>query len=227
MLFQDFRRDARARGRYWARSFVGWPRVADAQPNEAHRTLSRLERAGLVHQLVTQNVDGLHQRAGSKRVIELHGRLSRVDCLDCGSRMDRSEMQTHLALANPSFAARIVALAPDGDAAIAARLEDDFKVPDCPDCGGMLKPAVVFFGENVPLPRVERAYQRLREGSLVLVVGSSLTVFSGFRFCREAATLRIPIALVNRGKTRADDLAAIKVEGEVGSVLGELVQRLT
>ncbi len=156
MLFQDFRRHARARRRYWCRSFVGWPRVADAQPNEAHRMLSRLEGLGLVHQLVTQNVDGLHQRAGSRRVIELHGRLSRVDCLDCGSRMERSEMQKRLALANPSFAAQSVTMAPDGDALIGTQLEGDFAVPDCPNCGGMLKPAVVFFGENVPRPRVER-----------------------------------------------------------------------
>lgn len=226
MLFQDFRCDERARQRYWARSFVGWPRVANAVPNDAHRMLRRLEGVGLIHQLVSQNVDGLHQRAGSRRVIELHGSISRVDCLDCRLRMPRSDMQARLALANPGFAARSAAMAPDGDARISAELERDFFVPGCPDCGGMLKPAVVFFGENVPRPRVERVYQRLRQANLVLVVGSSLTVYSGFRFCREAAVLGIPIALVNRGRTRADDLAALKLDGDVGSVLRELSRRV-
>ena len=227
MLFQDFRRDEGARRRYWARSFVGWPRVAEAMPNDAHRMLSRLESAGFIHQLVSQNVDGLHQRAGSRRVIELHGSISRVDCLGCRLRMPRSDMQVRLAAANPWFTVRSATMAPDGDALIATRLGQDFQVPDCPDCGGILKPAVVFFGENVPRPRVELAYQRLRQANLVLGVGSSLTVYSGFRFCREAAALGTPIALVNRGRTRADDLATVKLDEEVGNVLRELSRRLT
>lgn len=226
-MFQDFRRDADARARYWARSFVGWPRVADAEPNRAHRSLRQMERAGLVHQLVTQNVDGLHHRAGSRRVIELHGSLSRVDCLDCGFRMARREMQDRLADANPDFASRSDLPAPDGDAAIAEGLEKGFVVPGCPECGGTLKPAVVFFGENVPRPRVERAFMKLRQAGAVLAAGSSLTVFSGFRFCREAAARGIPIALVNRGRTRADELASVKVDGDVGTVLDAVAREFS
>lgn len=222
----DFRRSERARRRYWARSMVGWPRVWGAQPNSAHRALAALERAEIVHQLVTQNVDGLHQLAGHRRVIDLHGRLAWVDCLDCRRRLPRAEMQERLKDANPRFGAVPTALAPDGDAHIAAELEEGFRVPGCPTCGGMLKPAVVFFGENVPRPRVERAFNRLREAGALLVAGSSLTVYSGFRFCREAAEMGIPIALVNKGMTRADRLASLKVDQEVGESLTALARLL-
>jgi NAD-dependent SIR2 family protein deacetylase len=227
ILYQEFTRDEVTRRRYWARSFSGWPRVADAKPNRAHRMLRVMEDAGLVYQLVTQNVDGLHQRAGSRRVIDLHGNISRVECLDCRLLMARAEMQERLALANPAFDGRGSVSAPDGDAWIGSELVRSFIVPPCPRCGGVLKPAVVFFGENVPKPRVERVYARLRQASAVLVAGSSLTVYSGFRFCREAASLNMPLALVNRGRTRADSLAVVKVDGDVGSILGMLVQRLT
>ncbi len=226
MRYQEFLHSAEARRRYWSRSFAGWPRVAQSQPNAAHRALAALERAGLVHQLVTQNVDGLHQAAGHRRVIDLHGRLAWVDCLDCRSRLPRAEVQERIAAANPQQITTPSAFAPDGDALVSPAQASVFRVPDCPSCGGVLKPAVVFFGENVPRPRVEHALGRLRESAAVLAVGTSLTVYSGFRFCREAAGRGIPVALVNRGKTRADDLAAIRVDGDVGAVLSALATRL-
>lgn len=224
--YQEFLRSPDARRRYWSRSFAGWPRVAVSRPNSAHRALAALERAGLVHQLVTQNVDGLHQTAGHRRVIDLHGRLAWVDCLACRMRVPRAEVQERIAAANPGWAASPLALRPDGDALVSPVEASAFQVPDCPRCGGVLKPAVVFFGENVPGPRVERALERLRESAVVLAVGTSLTVYSGFRFCREAAARGSPIALVNRGKTRADDLAAIRVDGDVGEVLSALASSL-
>jgi NAD-dependent SIR2 family protein deacetylase len=216
----------RARRRYWLRSFFGWPRVAAALPNDAHRALAALERRGRLHQLVTQNVDGLHQAAGHRRVLDLHGRLAWVDCVACRFRLDRDQMQRRIADANRGLAAADPASAPDGDARVDSALETGFKVPGCPRCGGILKPAVVFFGENVPKPRVERAFARLRESSLLLAVGTSLTVFSGFRFCREAKALGVPIVLLNKGRTRADGLAGLKLEADVGLLLGELVRGL-
>ena len=226
MRYQEFVRSVEARRRYWSRSFAGWPRVAGSRPNAAHRALAALEQVGLVHQLVTQNVDGLHQAAGHRRVLDLHGSLAWVDCLDCRSRVPRAEVQERIAAANPEQVADPSAFAPDGDALVSPRQEGAFRVPDCPHCGGMLKPAVVFFGENVPRPRVEHALAKLRESAAVLAVGTSLTVYSGFRFCREAAGRGIPIALVNRGRTRADDLATLRVDGEVGEVLSALATRL-
>ena len=224
---QVFRRDERARRRYWARSYVGWPRVAAAQPNAGHRALAGLERAGLIRQLVTQNVDGLHQRAGSQRVLDLHGRLDQVDCLDCGRRLPRGRVQQMLADANPGVRPASPAVsAPDGDALLEAAAEAGFSVPPCPDCGGLLKPSVVFFGENVPRPRVERAFARLDASGGLLVVGSSLTVFSGYRFCLRAAERGLPIALLNRGRTRADDLVALKLDADCGDVLDAAVTSL-
>jgi NAD-dependent SIR2 family protein deacetylase len=224
--YQEFLRNPGARRRYWARSFVGWPQVAAARPNPAHHALAVLERAGFIHQLVTQNVDGLHQLAGQRRVLDLHGRLGSVDCLDCRLRLAREEMQERLAAANPLFAPRPAGFAPDGDAVIEQALETGFQVPACPGCGGLLKPAVVFFGENVPRPRVERAYARLAESAALLAVGTSLTVYSGYRFCREAAALGLPIVLLNFGRTRADDLAQVRVEADVGETLAALIGRL-
>jgi len=211
--YQAFLRDERARRRYWARSFVGWPRVLAARPNPAHLALASLEQRGHLVQLVTQNVDGLHQRGGSRRVIDLHGRLDLVDCLACGLRLSRQRVQALLADCNPCHRPVGSELsAPDGDAVLDDRLADDFCVPACPDCGGMLKPAVVFFGENVPKPRVQHAFDRLAESRGLLVVGSSLTVFSGYRFCLRAAQQGLPIALLNRGRTRADGLAELKLD---------------
>jgi len=220
--FQEFLRSETSRQRYWARSLAGWPRVAHARPCAAHQALVALERAGFVRQVVTQNVDGLHQLAGQRRVIDLHGRLAWVDCLDCRRRLPRGEMQAQLQSANPNFEAGAQAFAPDGDAVVDAALVAGFRVPACPVCGGVLKPAVVFYGENVPRPRVEHAFARLRESGALLVAGSSLTVYSGFRFCREAAERGIPIAVVNLGQTRADGMAPLKLDAEVGESLKDL-----
>jgi NAD-dependent SIR2 family protein deacetylase len=218
--YQRFVRDPAARRRYWARSFVGWPRVAAARPNATHRALAALEGHGLVAQLVTQNVDGLHQRAGARRVLDLHGRLDAVDCLDCGLRLSRQRMQALLAEHNPhTVPVAPEQSAPDGDVLLGDAVQAGFRVPGCPHCGGLLKPAVVFFGENVPRPRVARAMAQLEAARGLLVVGSSLTVFSGYRFCRRAAELGLPLALLNRGRTRADDLAQLKLDAGCGPTL--------
>ena len=228
MRYQAFVRDPAARRRYWARSFVGWPRVAAARPNLVHQSLADLERLGHLRHLVTQNVDGLHQRAGSRRVIDLHGRLDAVDCLGCGGRLSRTRMQELLAAANPDRrAGGIVPAAPDGDAGVDEVAVDGLRVPPCPSCGGVLKPAVVFFGENVPRPRVERAMSRLAESRGLLVLGSSLSVFSGYRFCLEAQRLGLPVALLNLGRTRADPLARLKLDAPCAAVLGGLLAHLS
>ena len=225
--YQRFVREPAARQRYWARSFVGWPRVAAAQPNATHRALAALEGLGLVTQLVTQNVDGLHQRGGARRVLDLHGRLDIVDCLDCGLRLSRERMQALLAAHNPGVVPVAPALsAPDGDVLLGDNVQAGFRVPDCPDCGGLLKPAVVFFGENVPRPRVAHAFARLAAARGLLVVGSSLTVFSGYRFCLRAAAAGQPIALLNRGRTRADDLASLKLDADCGATLSAALRLL-
>ena len=208
------------RRRYWARSLLGWPRVQAAQPNPAHYALARLEARGQVELLLTQNVDGLHQRAGSHRVSELHGTLATVHCLTCGHRLPRAEMQDMLFHANPGWvgiAARFApgtATAPDGDADLEGEeIYEGFVLPPCPVCGSrLLKPDVVFFGENVPLPRVEAAFAALGKADALLVVGSSLMVFSGFRFTKAAAEQGLPIAAITLGRTRADDLLALKVD---------------
>ncbi len=223
--FQDFVASEATRRRYWARSLVGWARVSLAKPTAAHTAIAALERAGAVSTLVTQNVDGLHQKAGSREVIDLHGRLDAVRCLDCRALVSRAAIQEELVARNPRWARMNAVDAPDGD----ARLEgpfDDVVVPGCPSCGGTLKPDVVFFGENVPKARVADCYAGLAEADGVLVVGSSLMVFSGYRFCLAAAESGKPVALVNRGKTRADDLAHIKIEGDCGDILHDLLRRL-
>ncbi len=218
--YQRFVRDPAARRRYWARSYVGWPRVAAAQPNAAHRALAALEARGVVKQLVTQNVDGLHQRGGARRVLDLHGRLDAVDCLDCGLRLSRERVQGLLAAHNPDCVPVAPEhSAPDGDVLLGDRAQAHFRVPDCPSCGGMLKPAVVFFGENVPRPWVAQAMGQLAGAGGVLVVGSSLTVFSGYRFCRQAARDGQPISILNRGRTRADDLARLRLDADCATTL--------
>lgn len=223
--FHDFMASEATRQRYWARSMVGWLRVSAAQPTAAHLALARLERLGVLSKLITQNVDGLHQRAGSEAVIDLHGRLDSVVCMACGARTSRALMQENLVARNPRWAGLTAAGAPDGD----ARLEgpfDDFDVPACPTCEGVLKPDVVFFGENVPKARVAESYAALSSADGVLVVGSSLMVFSGYRFCLAAVEAGKPVAVVNRGRTRADDIAAVKVDGDCGEVLGALADAL-
>ncbi len=222
VTYHAFRTSPATRRRYWARSLVGWPRMADARPNAAHEILARLEREGRVHHLLTQNVDGLHQRAGSRRVLDLHGRLDLVECLGCLTALDRRAFQQDLLARNAAFAALPAEAAPDGDAALDHVSFDAFQVPDCPACGGVLKPAVVFFGENVPADRVESSYRLVSEADLLLVVGSSLMVFSGYRFVRAARRYDIPVALVNLGRTRADGEAALKVEAPCAEVLQAL-----
>jgi len=226
--YSAFVRSAEVRRFYWARSFRGWPRFESARPNAAHRALAALESRGGVHQLITQNVDDLHQEAGSRAVVQLHGRNRVVVCLDCRGEFSRAEFQDDLARLNESWLAdapwhRLHAdeadFAPDGDADVAREVVDGFRVPPCLRCGGVLKPAVVFFGESVPREKVDYSMSRVDEADALLVVGSSLTVWSGFRFAKRAAERRIPIAIVNIGPTRADDLATLKVEAKCGEVL--------
>lgn len=210
--FRDFISRPQTRQRYWARSLVGWPWFQRARPNACHRTLADWELSGRITQLVTQNVDRLHQDAGSRQVIDLHGRLDRIICLECGAGSDRNAMQEELRARNPEFAALTAAIAPDGDAYLENTDFEGFLVPDCPQCGGILKPDVVFFGETIPRERVERSVSALLDSDALLVIGSSLMVYSGFRFCRLASEHGIPIAAINPGRTRADDLIGLKLE---------------
>jgi NAD-dependent SIR2 family protein deacetylase len=219
MAFAEFVASASARRRYWAGSLRGWPRVRDARPSAAHVALARLEAAGRVARLVTQNVDGLHQRAGSRRALDLHGRLDTVECLGCGATVLRDDVQALLERWNPRHVTAAPAR-PDGDAGVSEDL-DAFRVPDCRECGGVLKPAVVFFGENVPACRVEDALAALARADALLVVGSSLMVYSGFRFVLAAERLRVPVAAVNQGRTRADDRLRLKLEADCGSALAQ------
>ncbi len=219
VTYQAFVSDAQVNARYWARSFIGWPRVSAAEPNAAHRALARWQASGSVSALVTQNVDGLHQRAGSAPVIDLHGRLDHVVCLSCNAAQTRADMQRSLAERNPDWAGLEAATAPDGDADLDGHDFSRFSVPPCPRCEGMLKPDVVFFGENVPRPRYLQAQAALRASDAMLVVGSSLMVYSGYRFVRGAHEAGLPIAIVNRGLTRADDLATLKIDAEAGAAL--------
>jgi len=226
VLGAQFVRALPARQRYWARSMAGWPRFHAARPNAAHRALAALERSGRVRHLITQNVDGLHQRAGSCAVTELHGSLARVRCLDCGSLHARAAVQRVLERDNPGFVARDAAPAPDGDARLDAHDLAQFRVPDCPRCGGTLKPDVVFFGESVPKETVAACLEALDAADALLCVGTSLMVYSGFRFCRHAATQGQPVAALNLGRTRADDLLALKVAAPCDAVLEALLAEL-
>jgi NAD-dependent deacetylase sirtuin 4 len=223
MLYQTFVSSEAARRRYWARSLIGWRNVDQARPNPGHRALARLEHSGIVPGLITQNVDGLHQQAGSLDVIELHGSLASVLCLCCRAVSPRRDLQQRLRELNPEAAKASVEVAPDGDADLADGLIDTFAVPECEGCGGVLKPHVVFFGENVPRQRVTRSMKLLDGSDVLLVVGSSLSVMSGMRFVLAAHRSGKPVAVVNRGPTRADALADLKVEGRLGEVLPRLV----
>lgn len=224
--YRAFVADPRIRSRYWARSMVGWSTVAEARPNPAHTALAELERAGVVTGVITQNVDGLHHRAGSRRVVELHGSLSRVRCLRCGGVEPRVGLQLRLLALNPEFAEPGARSAPDGDAEVSADRARLLRVPDCVTCGGLLKPDVVFFGESVPQARVAEAWAMYEEADFLLVVGSSLVVFSGYRFVARAVKERRSVAIVNVGPTRADAQATVKVEGRVEIVLPQLVDQL-
>jgi len=221
-----FRSSEAMRRRYWARSMIGWPKLAGTTPNAGHRALAALEIAGKISTILTQNVDGLHQQAGSSDVIELHGNIHRVVCLDCGATHTRRSVQDLLELANPELAASDAAALPDGDADLETAALAGFHVPPCPVCGGMLQPDVVFFGDGVPRARSEAAERAVAAADAVLVVGSSLVVFSGYRFCRMAAEAGKPIAAINRGVTRADPLLAIKSEEAAELLLPLLADRL-
>jgi NAD-dependent SIR2 family protein deacetylase len=219
-----FLADPAARHRYWARSYLGWRRIAAARPNDGHRAVAELQYRGLLGTIITQNVDGLHQAAGATDVIELHGGLDRVVCLNCGAYEHRVELDRRLRVANPGFTARVAQVNPDGDVELPDEQLAGFTMVDCVRCGaGPLKPDVVFFGENVPKPRVEAAFAAVDTARSLLVLGSSLTVLSGLRFVRRAAARPIPIAIVNQGATRGDELATVRVDAPLGRTLRDLV----
>ena len=226
ITYQEFVRDEGARRRYWARAVVGWRVMRDKRPNRGHLAIAALEQSGHLNGVVTQNVDGLHLAAGSRTVVELHGNLARARCLTCGSYEGRDALQARLDAANPAFAAAVAELAPDGDADVPDELVARFELVACLVCGGTLKPDVVFFGENVPPARLERAWELLARADALLVVGSSLTVMSGYRFVRAAVADGKPVGIVNDGPTRGDDDAAVRVEGRLGTVLPRLVTTL-
>ncbi len=225
ILLKDFMGTEYARKRYWARSMIGWPLLAGSSPNDAHRALATLQQRGMFTRLVTQNVDGLHTRAGSTDVIELHGDIGRVRCMSCGDETSRASLQTLLLADNPGFAGFDAPAVADGDAQLEENFEA-FRVPPCAICGGILKPDVVFFGEGVPRARVVAASAALDEADAMLVLGSSLMVYSGYRFCEWAARAGKPIAAVNFGRTRADALLALKVEASCGPTLTALLDTL-
>ncbi len=226
ILLKDFLGSDYARRRYWARSLIGWPVVQNAQPNAAHHALRGLAARSRVHRLVTQNVDGLHTRAGNPDVIELHGNIGRVRCIECGERHTRAAVQRMLEAANPDFVGYTAPAVPDGDAHIEDLDFAAFDVPGCTRCGGVLKPDVVFFGESVPRALVDDAARSLEAADAMLVVGSSLMVYSGYRFCEWAAKSGKPIAAINIGKTRADALLALKVEAPCSDALERLIEHL-
>ncbi len=216
-----------ARQRYWARSLIGWPKLASAQPNAGHRALAALADRGALAGLITQNVDGLHQAAGSSEVVELHGAIGRVRCLGCDARSTRAALQERLLDANPRW--REVPAgeaAPDGDIDLADELVADFRVLPCEVCDEVLMPDVVFFGGSVPRETLDAAWAAFDRAEILLVVGSSLAVFSGYRFVRRAAERGIPVAIVNQGETRGDPHAALRVDARIGTVLPALAHAL-
>ncbi|MFI7133090.1 NAD-dependent protein deacetylase [Nonomuraea sp. NPDC050153] len=226
MTYQRFTGSAEARQRYWARSHVGWRQIGRARPNAGHRAVAELERRGLLAGIVTQNVDGLHQAAGARRVIELHGGLDRVVCLSCRERTPRADLERRLRAANPGWEAAAAAINPDGDAVLTDAQVAGFQVVGCTACGGMLKPDVVFFGENVPRARVDECFALVAGARLLLVLGSSLTVRSGLRFVTKAASLGIPVAIVNQGATGGDADASLTLDAPLGPTLTDLTARL-
>jgi len=217
--YREFLESAAARQHYWARSTVGWPTFDAAHPNAGHRALARLEAMGRVNGIITQNVDRLHQDAGSERVVELHGALTEVECLDCGTCTSRYDLQERLLTLNPNWKQRAAELAPDGDARLPRSATRGFVVPTCRRCSGPLKPSVVFFGENADPARVDAAWALFEDADALLVVGSSLTVYSGFRFVRRAAETDRPIGIVNLGRTRGRPLADVHLEAKTGVLL--------
>lgn len=226
MTHQSFVRDADARRRYWARSHVGWRIMRTAQPNTGHRAVADLEGAGLVTGVITQNVDGLHQAAGSEQVVDLHGRLDRVICLGCGAQSTRDDVDRRLSEVNTEWRTTVLAHNPDGDVDIPDSDLDRFTVVGCHDCEGPLKPDVVYFGDSVPRDRVEESYALVEAASTVLVVGTSLHVYSGRRFVVRAVERGIPVAVVNQGPTRADADAVVRIDAPLGSTLSLLAERV-
>jgi NAD-dependent SIR2 family protein deacetylase len=227
MTYQVFMADAAARRRYWARSYLGWNRIAAALPNAGHAAVARLQQFGLLSGVVTQNVDGLHQAAGAREVIDLHGTLDRVICLDCHEVTGRRDLDSRLRAANPTLQVDTFAANPDGDAEVSDDALAGFRLVGCVGCGSeLVKPDVVFFGESVPRPRVDACYQLLAASKLLLVLGSSLTVMSGYRFVLRAAEIGVPVVIVNQGTTRGAPHAVLNVDAPLGATLSDLAGRL-
>jgi NAD-dependent SIR2 family protein deacetylase len=227
MQYREFVESGEARRRYWARAFVGWRRFASVEPNGGHRAIAHLQRAGALGSLLTQNVDGLHQAAGSPDVVELHGTLAAVVCLGCGARSSRRALDARIRSLNPGFDPESGEIRPDGDVSLGELDVAGFVVPPCLDCGAdLLKPDVVFFGESVPKPRVERCFALVDRADALLVLGSSLRVYSGYRFVRRAAERGIPVAVVTRGPTRGDREASVRLDAPLAEVLPALAERL-
>lgn len=224
--FRPFVDHAHVRQRYWARAVIGWPRFRTMAPNPAHEALARLEAAGVIDGLITQNVDRLHHKAGSSDPLELHGALAEVVCLDCRQLWCRDEVQERMLHLNPGYGANGAESAPDGDAELPQDIIETFRVAPCPACDGVLKPRVVFFGENVPKLVVEEAWARWQRADALLVVGSSLTVFSGYRFVKKAPLRALPVAILNLGPTRGDPLAALRLDAPVSQVLPQVAAAL-
>ncbi|MCA9630744.1 MAG: NAD-dependent protein deacetylase [Myxococcales bacterium] len=224
--YKEFTSSVAGRQRYWARSVIGWPRFREASPNRTHSALAELERRGKVTGVITQNVDRLHTKAGGRELVELHGALAEVRCLGCGDLSCRDRLQERLLELNPGWDARRVELAPDGDAELGLGEVEGFQLAACERCGGVLKPNVVFFGEGVPRPVVDRAWGLFDAADGLLVAGSSLVVFSGFRFVRRAAQEGKPVAIVNLGDTRGHEHAALTLNAPVGEVFDELLRVL-
>jgi NAD+-dependent protein deacetylase sirtuin 4 len=225
MQHREFVDKAEMRRRYWARSLVGWPRLAEARPNAGHAALAELEAAGVIAGVITQNVDSLHHKAGSREVVELHGALARVRCLQCGDLTSRDVLQERLLDANPSWSVHLTEIAPDGDAELGVVVEDEgFRIVACERCDGVLMPDVVFFGGSVPRATLDAAWALFERAELLLVAGSSLTVFSGYRFVRRAAEAGVPVAIVNLGPTRGDPHAQLRIDDRCGIVLPELAR---
>lgn len=222
MTYQEFRRAPAARHRYWARSHAGWPFMARSQPNDGHRALASLEHGGVIDGIITQNVDGLHDAAGSASVIDLHGRLDRVACLDCDAVVARQQVEESLQQLNGSWRPTAQAHNPDGDVDLTDEEIHSFRMVDCLSCGGALKPDVVYFGESVPRARVNEGFAWVDGASALLVLGSSLHVFSGRRFVQRASDRGIPIVIVNQGPTRADGLARIRIDAPLTPFLTDL-----
>jgi len=228
MSYQEFAGQPGARHRYWARSHAGWRQVARAEPNAGHAAVARLEHAGLITGVVTQNVDGLHQRAGSRQVVDLHGSLARVVCPDCGQVSSRGELDARLRIANPDYDVTGAPVNPDGDVSLSDEAIARFVMVGCGGCGGdRLEPDVVFFGALVPRARAERAMGMVEGARMLLILGSSLMVMSGYRFVLRAAELGIPVAIVNEGPTRGDAKAQLRVDAPLGTTLPRLAAALT